>query len=156
MADKWELQGFDKVIAKLKQLPVQIRGKAGRSALGSAARIVTKDAKSRALNVDDKDTGRKIADNIVQRFRTRYFRQTGDLMVSVGVGTENGRIPKGNPDTGPKGNTPHWHLIELGTERAKAQPFLQPALQGNIPAVQDMFAKKLDQQIDKIVKKGGF
>ena len=149
---QWDLKGFDRVIQKMQNLGPAIKNKAGRSALGSAARVVTKAAKANALRVDDPDTGRKIADNVVQRFRSRYFKRTGDLMVSVGVGTEKGRIPKGNPDTGPKGNTPHWHLIELGTERARAQPFLRPALENNIGAVEAEFAKKLEQQIDKLVK----
>lgn len=149
---KWDLKGFDRVIGKMKGLAPAIRLKAGRSALGSAARVVTKAAKSNALRVDDQETGRRISENITQRFRSRYFKRTGDLMVSVGVGTEKGRIPKGNPDTGPKGNTPHWHLVELGTEKMQAQPFLRPALENNVGAVESEFAVKLERQIDKLVK----
>lgn len=149
---QWDLKGYGNVIKKMRALPVALRGKPGRSALGSAARVVTKAAKENALRIDDPDTGRRIADNIVQRFRTKFFKRTGDLMVSVGVGTERGRIPKGNPDTGPKGNTPHWHLLELGTEQAKAQPFLRPALESSMESVEAVFAQKLEQQIDKLVK----
>lgn len=149
---QWDLKGFDRVIGKMRGLAPAIRLKAGRSALGSAARVVTKAAKSNALRVDDAETGRRISENITQRFRSRYFKRTGDLMVSVGVGTEKGRIPKGNPDQGPKGNTPHWHLVELGTEKAKAQPYLRPALENNIAAVESEFASKLERQIDKLVK----
>lgn len=153
---QWDLKGYGNVIKKMRALPVALRGKPGRSALGSAARVVTKAAKENALRIDDPDTGRRIADNIVQRFRTKFFKRTGDLMVSVGVVTERGRIPKGNPDTGPKGNTPHWHLLELGTEQAKAQPFLRPALESSLESsmesVEAVFAQKLEQQIDKLVK----
>lgn len=70
-------------------------------------------------------------------------------MVSVGVLTLRGPIPKGNPDTGRRGNTPHWHLIELGTEKARAQPFLRPALDSNIGAVIARFASELDKEIEK-------
>lgn len=149
---KWDLQGFDRVISKMRGLAPAIRGKAGRSALGSAARVVTNAAKDNARRVDDPETGRKIADNVTQRFRSKYFKATGGLMVSVGVATNKGRIPKGNPDEGAKGNTPHWHLVELGTERARAQPFLRPALESNIGKVQEVFADKLEKQIDKLVK----
>ena len=150
---QWSLIGFDRVIGRMRALPVALRGKAGRSALGSAARVVVKVAKANAQRVDDAETGRRIANNIVQRFRSRYFKRTGDLMISVGVGTPKGRIPKGNPDEGPNGPTFHWHLIELGTERASAQPFLRPALESSINQAMSTFAVKLDEQITKQLAK---
>lgn len=150
---QWSLIGFDRVIARMRGLPVALRGKAGRSALGSAARVVTKAAKANAQRVDDAETGRQIAQNITQRFRSKYFKQTGDIMISVGVATPKGPIPKGNPDEGAKGPTFHWHLIELGTERARAQPFLRPALENNINQVMSTFAVKLDDQITKQLAK---
>lgn len=149
---QWDLKELDAVLAKMKKLPIELRKKPARSALGSAVGVVRKAAKQNALKIDDSETGRKIADNIVQRFRSKYYRQTGDIMISVGVATEKGRIPKGNPDTGPKGNTPHWHLIELGTEQARAEPFLRPALTENLGRVSDVFVQKLGQQLDKLVK----
>lgn len=151
MADgiSFTLTGFDEVRKKLAQTPIKLRTKGSRRALGRAAAIVRKAARQNALRVDDAETGRRIADNIGQRVRSRYSRRTGDAMVSVGVLTEKGRIPKGNPDTGRKGNTPHWHLIELGTEKARAQPFLRPALDSNIGAVIDKFAIELDKEIEK-------
>lgn len=149
---QWELKGFDQLSKKLQGLSAGVRGKAGRSALGSAARVVTKAAKDNAYRVDDPETGRKIADNVTQRFRSKHFKLTGELMVSVGVATNKGRIPKGNPDEGPKGNTPHFHLVELGTEQMQARPFLRPALANNISKVETVFARKLEQQIDKLVK----
>lgn len=154
MADTFDLQGFDSAIAKLRALPVQLRGKAGRSALGKAARLVTNAAKSNAERINDPDTGRKIADNVVQRVRSGYQKRTGDIMISVGVATDRGPIPKGNPDTGPKGSTPHWHLVELGTEKMAAQPFLRPALEGQLEQVTATTATNLERELDKIVKKG--
>ncbi|MDR0259617.1 MAG: HK97 gp10 family phage protein, partial [Comamonas sp.] len=127
--------------------------KPARSALGKAATLVRKQAQANALRFDDPDTGRRIADNIIQRFRGRHFKRTGDLMVSVGVGTEKGRIPKGNPDTGPKGNTPHWHLLELGAEKIRAQPFLRPAAEEVAPQVMDAFALNMNKAVDQIVRK---
>lgn len=151
MADgvSFTLTGFEEVRKKLAQTPIKLRTKGSRRALGRAAAIVRKAARQNALRVDDAETGRRIADNIGQRVRSGYSRRTGDAMVSVGVLTERGRIPKGNPDTGRKGNTPHWHLIELGTEKARAQPFLRPALESNIGAVIDKFAVELDKELEK-------
>lgn len=149
---QWDLRGFDRVIERMRGLPVALRGKAGRSALGKAARVLTNHAKDNARRIDDSETGREIARNVTQRFRSKYFKQTGDLMISVGVATEKGRIPTGNPDTGAGGNTPHWHLIENGTEKARAQPFLRPAFVQGVEEVQTVFAAELEKQIDKIAK----
>lgn len=151
MADgiDFTLVGFEEVRRKLAITPIKLRTKGARKALSAAANIVTKAARQNAERVDDPETGRRIRDNIGKRSRSAYSRRTGDAMVSVGVLTEKGRIPKGNPDTGAKGNTPHWHLIELGTEKARAQPFLRPALADNIGPVTDKFAVELDKELEK-------
>lgn len=143
------LTGFEEVRRKLAITPIKLRTKGSKRALGRAAAIVRKAARQNALRVDDAETGRRIADNIGQRVRGGYSRRTGDAMVSIGVLTQHGRIPKGNPDTGRKGNTPHWHLVELGTEKARAQPFLRPAMESNIGAVIDKFAAELDKELEK-------
>jgi len=142
-----KVEGLDAVLRKLKDLPIKVRRSAARKATGKGAAIIRKKAKQNALRVDDPNTGRRIADNIGQRFRSRYFRQTGDTMISVGVLSNRGRIPKGNPDEGAKGNTPHWHLVELGTENARAQPFLRPAAESSVSEVFDAVATELERQV---------
>lgn len=146
---EFELKGLDEMRKSLAKLPAKLQQKGLKSALGKAARVIRNAAKENALQVDDHETGRKIADNIVQRVRGRHTRRTGDLMVSVGVATERGRIPKGNPDDGAKGNTPHWHLIELGTEKAQAQPFLRPAVEANAESAFEAFASEVERQVQK-------
>lgn len=156
MADfEMKLQGVDPILGKMRTLKREIRLKPARSALGQAAKVIRLQAQQNALQVNDPDTGRTIADNIVQRFRGKYHRRTGDLMISVGVGTEKGPIPKGNPDTGPKGNTPHWHLLELGTEKMPAQPFLRPAAESAGGRALNVFAGALSKALDRLVKKKG-
>lgn len=147
------IQGLDQVLRNLKGLPLKVRRSAARKATGKGAAVIRKKAKENALRVDDPETGRRIADNIGQRVRGRYFRRTGDTMISVGVLSLRGRIPKGNPDAGKKGNTPHWHLQELGTERHKAQPFLRPAAASSASEVFNAIATALPKEIDKEVEK---
>lgn len=151
MADgvDFTLTGFDDVIRKLAVTSIKLRTKGSKRALGRAAAIVRKAARQNALRVDDPETVRRIADNVGQRVRGAYSRRTGDAMVSVGVLTQRGRIPKGNPDQGKKGNTLHWHLVELGTEKVSARPFLRPALENNMGAVIDKFSIELEKEIDK-------
>ena len=154
MADvQFKINGVDVLTARMRALPVELRKKPARTALGKAAKAIREQAQANARMIDDPETGRAIADNIVQRLRSRYTRRTGDLMSSVGVATEKGKIPKGNPDTGPKGNTPHWHLLELGTEQMAAQPFLRPAAEAKAGAAVDVFASELDAALTRLVKR---
>ncbi|MGO3868933.1 MAG: HK97-gp10 family putative phage morphogenesis protein [Alcaligenes sp.] len=153
MVSEFELKGLKQVQEKMKGLTSDLQKKGIKAALGKAARLVRDAAKQNALRVDDPETGRRIADNIVTRTRGRYNRQTGDVKVSVGVATQKGRIPKGNPDEGVKGNTPHWHLVEEGTELSKAQPFLRPALANNTEQAASTFVQELDRQITKALEK---
>lgn len=152
MMVEFDLKGLAAVQAKMQGLNTTLQTKGIKSALGKAARLVRDAAKQGALRVDDHETGRRIADNIVTRMRSRHNRKTGDVMISVGVSTAKGRIPKGNPDEGPKGSTPHWHLVEEGTEHAKAQPFMRPALANNTERAASVFVAELDRQITKALK----
>lgn len=155
MADgiDFKFDGLAETLSNLKTLPLKVRRSAARKATGKGAAIIRKKAKEIVKQSDDPETGRRIADNIGQRFRSRYFRETGDTMVSVGVLSGKGRIPKGNPDTGPKGNTPHWHLLEQGTEHSKAQPFLRPAASSSVSEVFNAVASALAVEVNKEVAK---
>lgn len=148
-----QIRGVESLLKTMRALPVELRKKPARAALGRAAKVIREQAQTNARQIDDPETGRAIADNIVQRFRSRYHRRTGDLMISVGVATEKGRIPKGNPDTGPKGNTPHWHLLELGTEHMPAQPFMRPAAQAKAGEAVNVFASELDKALTRLTKR---
>lgn len=150
---QFKINGVNALLARMRALPVELRAKPTRSALGKAARVVRAQAQLNAMWLDDRETGRKIADNIVQRVRSRYEKRTGDVMISVGVATEKGRIPKGNPDDGAKGNTPHWHLLELGTEKMAAQPFLRPAAEAKAAEAVDVFASEMDKALTRLAKR---
>lgn len=146
------LTGLDKVIERLKTVSREVKVKAARGALARAARVITNEAKAGAERGDDPKTGRKISQNIQQRFASKTLKHTGDVMYRIGVATARGAIPKGNPDEGPKGNTPHWHLRELGTQHAAADPFLRPAGETKAQAAADVFMTELDKQLDKLLK----
>lgn len=165
---KWDLNGYDRVIGKMRGLAPAIRLKAGRSALGSAARIVTNAAKSNAQRLDDPATAETIAKNITQRFSSQYYKQTGDLKIRIGVmggarqyGNTKANVRSGKAgqtyltagDKGnPGGDTFYWRFLEFGTEKMPAKPFMRPAFENNTAAVESEFAVKLERQIDKIVK----
>ncbi len=78
---EFKIQGVDALTARMRALPVELRKKpAART--GQAAKVIREQAQANARQLDDPETGRAIADNIVQRLRSRYNRRTGDVMIS--------------------------------------------------------------------------
>lgn len=150
MADTFDLKGLDATIARMKTLPNDVRKKLVVPSMRKATRVVTNAAKANALRIDDPTTARKIAANIQQRFASRTYARTGDVMFRVGVANPKGKIPKGNPDEGEGSPTRHWHLLELGTEAMAARPFMLPALADNIEAATSAFAAEAAKRIAKL------
>lgn len=145
----FSILGLKEVKAKMNKVSQTVLDSGTRTALRKAAGIVKKAAQQNALAVDDPKTGRRIRDNITLQFASRLFQRDGVIMYRVGVATNRGRIPTPNADEGARGNTPHWHLVEFGTERAKAQPFMRPALANNINQVINSFTFEFDKELDK-------
>lgn len=151
---EFSIRGIDRLHKKLKGVSAELTNKTGRAALRKAANVVANDARMRALALDDPDTGRKIADNVAVQFASKTFRQTGVLMMRVGV-RWGALSEKSNPDLGPGSKTFHWRFLELGTEKMKEQPFLRPALTQNVNKVLDTLVVEMEKGIDRAIKKGG-
>ena len=154
MADKitFSLIGFGEVRRKLALVKSEIRGTATRSALRRASGIIVRAAKQRALAIDDPKTGRRIADNIRLQFGSKLYRQTGKHLYRIGVATNFKNIPKGNPDAGPKGNTPHWQFMEYGTKFVREKPYMRPVFSANVNQVIHRFSTELNKELDKALK----
>ncbi|ARS51503.1 HK97-gp10 family putative phage morphogenesis protein [Kushneria konosiri] len=154
MADSisFEIEGVNSLNAKLEGVTRDIKYKGGRFALRKAAQLVAEQARENASRLDDPETGRKIADNVAVRWSGKTFKQTGDLHFRVGV-LGGGKLRKGNPDTGVGGETPHWRLLELGTEKMPAVPFLRPALAENLQPATNEFVEQYSKAIDRALKR---
>lgn len=146
-----KFQGFDAIRSKMMKLRRASHEKLLVNATRAGARVIADRARQLVVRIDDPTTARSIARNIATRYRKRKSQQTGDVIVSVGVLYPKQRIPKGNPDDGV--NTPHWHLVELGTEHARAQPFLVPAAIQTEAWVVEAIARNLERGLDREIKK---
>ena len=156
MADtvEFSILGLDSLLGKLDAVTYDVKRKGGRSALRKAAQLVANKAKEGAARVDDAQTGRSIADNIALRWNGRLFKRTGDLGFRIGV-LHGAVLPKRGDQTDTQANapTPHWRLLEFGTEKMRAQPFMRSALADNISAVIDTFATHYEKAIDRAIKR---
>ncbi len=148
----FKLEGFSEIKQKLEAMKVEMQDRAVKACLGRAADVILDDAQRNAVNRDDPKTGRRIRDNIIKEFGTKVYRRSGKRVVMwrVGVKTRFSGIRKGNPDEGPSGNTPHWHMVEYGTRRQKEQPFLRKAMRAKAGAFFNRFRDELERRIRRL------
>jgi HK97 gp10 family phage protein len=171
---EFKLHGVDEVMGKLQGLGPAMRKKGFRFAGRKAALVIQEAAEANALRIDDPATAEQIAKNIVVRFSPRAFKATGNIMFRVGVmggarqyadTKENRRKRRvgasyetAGDKTNPGGDTWYFRLVEFGTSRTRAQPFMRTALEGNIGKATNEFATSVNQWLDRnlknITKKG--
>ena len=155
MADgvSFSLTGVDELIKTLNGVTYDTKRKGGRFALRKAAQVIRDKAKQNADRIDEEATGRKISDNIAERWDGKRFKRTGDPAFRVGVlGGNIKQADKGNPDTGAGGATPHAMLAELGTEHSAPQSFLRAAATSEMGKVVDTFALQYSKSLDRAIK----
>lgn len=152
MHDTFTIHGLDALLAKFDAIKYETRYKSGRFALRKAAQVVRDAARQNAQRLDDAETGRSIAQNIAERWNGKLYKATGDLGFRVGV-LGGAKLPKNNVDQGASGPTPHWRLLEFGTERMAAHPFLRPAMENNIDQAVSVFVKEYGKSIDRAIAK---
>jgi HK97 gp10 family phage protein len=145
------LTGIDSLIGKLEAVTYDMKRKGGRSALRKAAQLVANKAVEGAQRIDDPETGRSIAQNIALRWNGRLFKASGDLGFRVGV--LHGAVLKNGGDKSANSPTPHWRLLEFGTEKMRAQPFLRKALAENISDATNTFLSEYEKALDRAIKR---
>ena len=164
MADSFdfELKGTEQLILKLKGLSNDLKYKGGRAALRKAANLVRNAGIQNAGGVNDPKTPEEIAKNIVVRWSSKTFKNTGDLAFRVGVlggarqdsqAYKDIGVYKGKGKANPGGDTFYWRFVEFGTARSRAQPFMRRALSENITAATDEFIKQYEKGLDRAIKK---
>ncbi|PKH20244.1 hypothetical protein CIG19_18950 [Enterobacterales bacterium CwR94] len=145
------INGLESLLGKLDSISDDMRRKGGRAALRRAANVVAEKAKANARRIDDPGTGRSIADNIAIRWNGRLFKRTGDLGFRIGV--LHGAVLKKHPDLNKNAPTPHWRLIEFGTENIRAQPIVRPAIDSSVGQVINTFVTEYEAGIDRAIRR---
>jgi HK97 gp10 family phage protein len=138
-AFQFRLHGLEGLDNALKQLPKSTGKSALRTELKNAAKPVEKDAESRAPRGP---TGNLIESitikTVLKKSQKRGRAKAGDVEVYVGATT-----PKGA----------HAHLIEFGTFKMAAQPFLRPAFDSNKEKVLENFSEGIWERLAKAARK---
>jgi len=141
------VNGAADVLNNLRNFKQKEIVKIAKKGVGAGAAVIRKAIKESALSIDDKATGRQIADNVTSRASRS---QKGIAAAKVGIArTKGGKIKKGNPDLGRRTDTPHWHMVEFGTEHSRAEPFARPAITANAQKALDSAVAKMKLEIEK-------
>jgi HK97 gp10 family phage protein len=150
------MTGVDELAKKLEGLKYGLAKKGGRFALRKAAQVIRNQARQNAQSVDDSETGRSIAKNITEKWNGRLNKQTGDLGFRIGV-NQGAVLPKKGekPDESAGGPTPHWRLLEFGTEKMAAHHFMVPAMEQSAQRATDVFIAEYVKAIDRALKRAG-
>lgn len=137
------LEGLDEVVGALRDLAKEMKGQKGiaQNPVRSAVRVAAKDMTERIREAAPERTGR-MAESITLKLIPVSER---DKFTSGGNSFEAF-------DIGPQRFAGYGGLVELGTSRTPAQPFMRPTLLGNENVFYRLFAGDLKKRIDRVAK----
>ena len=152
------IEGMDAVLKKMQQLDAMHQRRALRRGVTRGATEVRKKARANAKSLDNSATEEQIFRNIsAKAWRVRKNRPY--LGSSIGVlggakspATAVGEI-KGKGKDNPGGDTWYWRMLEFGTKKMEAKPFLSTALESEknkaVAAIRDGASKAIDDILAK-------
>lgn len=148
------ISGADEIVRKLRAVPLRVGRNAMRRALRKGANVIRDAARSNAKALDDNLTREAIWKNITtQGMGARRQRQVGGVGMRVGVlgGAKAGRGGEGNPG----GDTWYFRLVELGTSKMAARPFLRTAMASQAEKSLSTTVEAMQTEMDKELRKLG-
>ncbi|KXU38706.1 hypothetical protein AXE65_12330 [Ventosimonas gracilis] len=146
-----ETHGLEQLTARLQTLRHETRYKGGRTAGRKAANVMADAASLKAAQIDDPKTAENIIKNIVVRWNGKQFKKTGDLSFRIGI--RGGARTKKENDMNPGKDTWYWRLVEFGTIKTRAKPFMRPAMQESTQEAIDTFISEYQKAIDRAIKR---
>lgn len=158
--ESFRVEGLKGVLDTLKQLPPELVSKGGgpvRSALRKAALIIQKQAQANLQAIIDQpnanglpaeSTGLLMKNLIVQRIKPPGGQRGERFMVRV-----RKKKYEGNEEWKPRTTAQIGSLLEYGTERRAATPWMRPAFEARKQEAVAVFERELPAAIARIVRK---
>lgn len=143
MADKVTMQvdGLKELADKLHAMGPDLARNALKGAVGSAARLVANEAG--VTNPDD--TGR--TDRAI--YTKMVKAETSDSQATYIVGVRSGRREQKKDR-----NAWYWRLVEFGTSKMPARPFMRPAFESKKAEALELIGKRIAARIRRFEKRG--
>ena len=153
------IAGLDEIKRKMRAIPDKAAYNASRRALRKGANVIRDMARANAARVNDPETPENIAKNIVAKSGAKkYDRRRGGPAFRVGVlggardMSKYGELKGGGKDN-PGGDTWYWRLLEFGTSKMAAQPFMRPAMNQGANGAFAATLAALDTEFGKELRK---
>ena len=162
MEMKFDLKGVDELIKRLQKTQLEVVEKVAPRALKKAADLVADEARRRAELIDDPSSPESIAKNIIVQKSGKRQTRPDSIKYRVGVRgggkpsdeektpAEKTDKPKKGKETG--GDTWYWRLLEFGTIKMEAKPFMRPAIAAKEQEAAAVFISTFKELLDKTVK----
>jgi HK97 gp10 family phage protein len=150
---KMGLRGAQELERALLALPDRVAKKHTFAALRTAARMVQTAARQNVINNGSVDTGGLVA---AIKISDRKKSRKGPAVVAVGVENRAYTAKRKGKSEPEKINPKNYaHLVEFGTEKMPAQPFMRSAFDGESGAALNGMLDKLAKAIETEAKKLG-
>jgi len=137
----------------LKKLPADIQQQVVKGATRSAANVIAKDARARV----PVDTGLLKKSIAVRRAKKNNQKEGHEIYYVVPLTkvkfTAKAKINGQNAKLKATRYNFHAHLVEFGTSKMKAQPFLRPAYEASAESSVEAFKKYANERVEKEAKK---
>jgi len=167
------LIGLAELEKKLASVKDSVKGRGAKFAGRKAAKVIAARLRQNAEGINDPNTNESIAKNIAVNADNRYMRRTGNLKFRVGIvggakqygdtviNRRKRRVGKTYADGGtiakkgggPGGDTWYWRLVEFGTARTKAKPFMRRSLSETTQEATTTFVEEYKKTLDRAIKR---
>lgn len=155
----WKIENIGGLINDLSKFTDKMQKKHAGASVKRGANLIKEFAIENAKRIDAKSPSGQEEAKIYQHIKARHAPKIGKAKKGIAyrvgvvggaqtpVQGKNGEKVSRNPPT-------YWRHVEFGTEDTAAQPFMRPALENNVAAVEnaviDTLKKRLAEESKKI------
>lgn len=144
MAESVQIKGLRELGARMRSLSADMAGKVARQATASGASVARKTIKARV----PVDTGNLRAAVVMKRVRGSALTEEYVVAVRKGKRRDVTAAKKGEGKLGK--DAYYAHMVEFGTVKMPAQPFVRPGFEESVQPATAAIAKRLKQRLDKV------
>lgn len=142
-----KIEGLDDVVKRMLEAPSKVERYVAAAAVRAAAKPVINRARSLLPTKRDGSTGQ-----LRKSIGVRVKRYKGAVWAGVGPRPGFKAVKRTTRDGKPVYHNPTQiaHLVERGTSRARARPFLRPAIDGTRNEQFSSFARKAEESFERL------
>lgn len=144
MAETVQIKGLRELGERMRSLSADMAGKVARQATAAGAGVARKNIRARA----PVDTGNLQAAIVMKRVKDSNLTEEYIVAPSKGKRRDVRAAKRGEGKLGK--DAYYAHMVEFGTVKMAAQPFIRPGFDESVQPATEAIAKRLKQRLDKV------